>query len=60
VSRIQRLRIKLIGAALRFGSTLGRVERTEFVRFLRRTGAVAEEKMDALSPNDANLEEDSR
>lgn len=60
VSRIQRLRIKLIGAALRFGSTLGRAERMEFVRFLRRTGAVAEAAVDALSPNDGQHKEDSR
>ena len=60
VSRIQRLRIKLIGAALRFGSSLGRAERAEFVRFLRRTGAVSELKIVALSPNDEQPGEDSR
>jgi DNA-directed RNA polymerase specialized sigma24 family protein len=60
VSRIQRLRAKLIGAALRFGSTLGRAERAEFVRFLRRTGAVAQEKVNELSPNEKEPREDSR
>ena len=60
VSRIQRLRIKLIGAALRFGATLGRLERAELVRFLRRTGAVTDDKVDVLSPNDDKSTEDSR
>jgi DNA-binding CsgD family transcriptional regulator len=62
VSRIQRLRIKLIGAALRFGSTLGRAERTAFVRFLRRTGTVAEAEVEAIDsrPNDGRPEEESR
>ena len=60
VSRIQRLRIKLIGVALRYGSSLGRAERVEFVRFLRRTGAVTEQRVETLSPNDDKPREGSR
>lgn len=45
VSRIQRLRARLIDAALRFGAGLDTGERAEFVRFLRRSGAIAEQRI---------------
>lgn len=48
VSRIQRLRSRLIDAALRYGSALDRAERAEFTRFLRRTGAVDAQRVLAL------------
>jgi DNA-binding CsgD family transcriptional regulator len=48
VSRIQRLRLRLIEAALRFGASLDRTERADFVRFLRRTGVVAEDRVHAM------------
>lgn len=48
VSRIQRLRRRLIEAALRFGAGLDRIDRAELVRFLRRTGTVSKERVLAL------------
>lgn len=45
VSRIQRLRARLIEAALRFGAGLDPADRAEFVRFLRRSGAIAEQRI---------------
>jgi hypothetical protein len=48
VSRIQRLRRRLIEAALRFGTGLERGERAELARFLRRSGTVAEERVRVL------------
>ncbi|HEY2854900.1 MAG TPA: hypothetical protein VGJ18_18730 [Gemmatimonadaceae bacterium] len=48
VSRIQRLRARLIEAAFRFVTELDLAERVELVRFLRRTGAVSEERILAL------------
>lgn len=48
VSRIQRLRRRLIEAALRFGSGLERTERAELAAFLRRTGTIAEDRVRAL------------
>lgn len=45
VSRIQRLRLRLIRAALGFGVSLERAERAELVRFLRRTGTVSDEQL---------------
>jgi hypothetical protein len=48
VSRIQRLRHRLIEAAFRFGTGLERGERAELARFLRRSGTVAEERVRAL------------
>jgi DNA-binding CsgD family transcriptional regulator len=49
VSRIQRLRARLIEAAFRFGSGLERGERAELVRFLRRAGVVSESRVLALA-----------
>lgn len=48
VSRIQRLRARLIESALRFGTALDRAERTEFMRFLRRTGTIDEQRIVVL------------
>jgi hypothetical protein len=48
VSRIQRLRVRLIKSALRFGAALDGNDRVEFLQFLRRTGAVGEEQILAL------------
>jgi len=48
VSRVQRLRLRLIETALRFGSGLEREEREVLARFLRRTGAITEERVRAL------------
>lgn len=48
VSRIQRLRSRLIDAALRYGSALDRAERAEFARFLRRAGSIDEKRVVAL------------
>jgi hypothetical protein len=48
VSRIQRLRARLIEAAFRFGADLDLGERMELGRFLRRTGAVSEQRVLAL------------
>ena len=45
VSRIQRLRARLIEAALRFGAGLDTADRAELVRFLRRSGAIAEQRI---------------
>lgn len=45
VSRIQRLRARLIEAALRFGAGLDPADRAELVRFLRRSGAIAEQRI---------------
>ena len=45
VSRIQRLRARLARAALSFGATLNHADRTELVRFLRRTRSVREEQI---------------
>lgn len=62
VSRIRRLRSRLIDAAFRYGSALDRTERTEFARFLRRTGAVDEPRIAALQRvhNDDNSEDPER
>jgi len=48
VSRIRRLRSRLIDAAFRYGAGLDRGERTELARFLRRTGAIDEGRVIAL------------
>lgn len=40
VSRIQRLRARLVSIAVRFGTALSQEERAELVRFLRRAGAI--------------------
>jgi DNA-binding CsgD family transcriptional regulator len=48
VSRIQRLRRRLVESALRFGAALDKSDRAELVRFLRRTGVVREERIRAL------------
>ena len=48
VSRIQRLRAGLIESAFRFGAGLDAPDRVEFVRFLRRTRAVDDERVLAL------------
>ena len=40
VSRIQRLRRRLVDTAVRYGVALDREERAELVRFLRRAGAI--------------------
>ena len=48
VSRVQRLRSRLIDAAFRYGSGLNRAERAELARFLRRTGAIDEQRVVAL------------
>ena len=54
VSRIQRLRSRLIDAALRYGSGLNRAERAELARFLRRAGAIDEQRVfDLHSPSEA-------
>ncbi|HEY2853668.1 MAG TPA: hypothetical protein VGJ18_12525, partial [Gemmatimonadaceae bacterium] len=45
VSRIQRLRGRLVRAAVSFGSSLNHDDRTELVRFLRRTGSVSNEQI---------------
>jgi DNA-binding CsgD family transcriptional regulator len=47
VSRIQRLRARLIRTTIRFGSTLGASDRTELLRFLHRAG-VSEDQLLAL------------
>jgi hypothetical protein len=47
VSRIQRLRARLIRTTLHFGSTLGASDRAELLRFLRRAG-VSEDRLLAL------------
>jgi hypothetical protein len=54
VSRIQRLRARLIEAAFRFGADLDLAERIELVRFLRRTGAVSEERVLALEMSEGS------
>lgn len=48
VSRIRRLRSRLIDASFRYGAGLDRAERTELARFLRRTGAIDEGRVIAL------------
>lgn len=48
VSRIQRLRARLIDAALRYASTVDVADRAALIKYLRRTGAVAEERLIAL------------
>jgi hypothetical protein len=48
VSRIQRLRARLIEAAFRFGADLDIGERMELGRFLRRAGAISEQRVLAL------------
>lgn len=49
VSRIQRLRARLIEAAFRFGAGLDSGERADFVRFLRRSRLVDQERVTALA-----------
>lgn len=49
VSRIQRLRTRLIEAAFRFGAGLDAAERAELVRFLRRSHLVDQERVAALA-----------
>lgn len=58
VSRVRRLRLRLIETALRFGSGLEGGERAELARFLRRTGAIAEERVRALRGARAGQEQD--
>jgi hypothetical protein len=45
VSRIQRLRNRLVEVAFRFGASLNGADLSELVRFLRRTGAVEETRL---------------
>lgn len=49
VSRIQRLRTRLIEVAFRFGAGLEAAEREELVRFLRRSHVVDQERVAALA-----------
>jgi DNA-binding CsgD family transcriptional regulator len=63
VSRIQRLRARLIEAAFRFGAALDLSDRAELIRFLRRAGVLAKHGGAPLArvmllPNDE--EEDER
>jgi RNase P/RNase MRP subunit POP5 len=52
VSRIQRLRARLVRAALSFGASLNHDDRTELIRFLRRTGTVREEQIAEIEDGD--------
>jgi DNA-binding CsgD family transcriptional regulator len=57
VKRVTRLRVRLIDAALRFGQSLDTRDRTELVRFLRRTGAYDAAVLDALARGERELRE---
>jgi len=57
VSRIQRLRARLIESALRFGTALDSVDRAEFMRFLRRTGAIDDQRILALRNRSSSKED---
>jgi DNA-binding CsgD family transcriptional regulator len=49
VKRVTRLRARLLASALRYGESLEIHQRTELVRFLRRTGAYDAAALDALA-----------
>ena len=55
VKRVTRLRARLVAVALRFGESLDIRERTELVRFLRRTGAYDAAALDALARGDREV-----
>lgn len=57
VKRVTRLRARLIDAALQFGTSLDAKERSQLVRFLRRTGAYDPAALDALARGERRLRE---
>jgi hypothetical protein len=52
VKRVTRLRARLVDAAMRFGKSLGREDRAEFLRFVRRSRAFTEADLEALAASE--------
>ncbi len=53
IKRVTRLRARLIDAAMRFGGSLGREDRAELLRFLRRSGSFMDVDLEGLTPRAA-------